>query len=261
MTRPTTMLATALFAAVLIPWSGHAASRSHRSSLHTPRITPHVATDSEEIALGAALADQLKQQRGLLPQNEETRRIEAYLQTIADSLGKHAKRKLPWRIHYDPHAGLKSGFALPGGHIVIWGGILAYMSTEDEAAAIIAHEIMHIDDGQVSERIAQKVARQHVSVADPSQWTWNEFGASYGAVKENLCDYDGAKLLVKAGYSPYAYKTLLESFVVLAKVHFPASPPPKAITDRITQIESEIREFHWEALTKTTPIALPGTAG
>jgi predicted Zn-dependent protease len=255
------MLAAALFAAVLMPWSGHAASPTRRASPHAPHLRSYVAPDSEEIALGAALAEQLKQQRGITPQTEQSRRIEAYLQSIADSLGKHAKRKLPWHIHYDPHAGLKSGFALPGGHIVIWGGILAFMSHEDEAAAIIAHEIMHIDDGQVSERIAQKVARQHVSVTDPSQWTWNEFGASYGAVKENLCDYDGAKLLVKAGYSPYAYKTLLESFVVLGKVHAPASPPPKAITDRITQIEHEIRELHWEALTKTRPLLLPGTDG
>ncbi len=261
------MRSSRIFAAVLcaatvmlIPSSGHA-TPANRSSLNAPRPTSHVSPDSEEIALGAALAEQLKQQRGITPQTEQSRRIEAYLQSIADSLGKHATRKLPWRIHYDPHAGLKSGFALPGGHIVIWGGILAFMSHEDEAAAIIAHEIMHIDDGQVSERIAQKVARQHVSVTDPSQWTWNEFGASYGTVKENLCDYDGAKLLVKAGYSPYAYKTLLESFVVLAKVHAPAAAPPKAIVDRITQIESEIREFHWEALTKTRPITLPGTDG
>jgi len=222
---------------------------------------PSTNRDSQEIALGAALAEQFDQQRGLLPKNDETRKIEAYLQTIADSLGRHARRKLPWTIHYDPHAGLKSGFALPGGHIVIWGGILSYMSTEDEAAAVIAHEIIHIDDGQVSERIAQKIAQQHRDITDPSQWTWNEFGQSYGAVKENLCDYDGAKLTVQAGYSPWAYKTILESFVALGKVHAPSAPAPKAITDRITQIENEIGEFHWEARTRTRPLLLPGTGG
>jgi predicted Zn-dependent protease len=135
------------------------------------------------------------------------------------------------------------------------------MSTEDELASVIAHEIMHIDDGQVSGRIADGIAQQHRSVKDASQWTWDEFGASYGAVKENLCDYDGAKLMVQAGYSPYAYKTLLESFVALGKVHAPAAAPPKAIVDRITQIEREIQEFHWESLTGTRPIALPGTNG
>lgn len=215
------------------------------------------ATDAEEIALGVALAAQLDIDRGVQP-TPESRLIEAYLQGIADSLGRHARRKLPWHIHYDPHPGIKSGFALPGGQIVIWGGILSYMTTEDEAAAIISHEIEHIDLGQVTRRIDSLVRAQHRDVKVSTQWTWDEFGASYGATLENLCDYEGAKLSVKAGYSPYGYKTLLESFVALGKVHAPSAPAPKAITDRITQIEREIASEHWETLTKTRRLRLPG---
>lgn len=59
---------------------------------------------------------------------------------------------------------------------------------------------------------------------------------------------------MKANYSLYAYKTLLESFVALGKVHAPDAPPPKAITDRILQIATE----HWETRTKTRPLRLPG---
>jgi predicted Zn-dependent protease len=217
----------------------------------------HVATDAQEIALGAALAARFAEERGLVPQNEQNRRIEAYLQSVADSLGRHTRRRLPWTIHYDPHPGIHSGFALPGGHIVIWGGILSYMTTEDELAAIVAHEIEHIDDDQVSGRIDSLVHTQHRDVTDPSQWRWGEFGASYGSVKENLCDYDGAKLAVQAGYSPHAYETLLQSFVALGAVHAPGTPAPKAITDRIAQIRAEIAEYHWEALTKTRPLRLP----
>jgi predicted Zn-dependent protease len=192
---------------------------------HTP-FRPRVVTDSQEISLGAALAAQFDIDRGIQP-TPETSRIEAYLQRITDSLGRHARRRLPWKIHFDPHPGIKSGFALPGGHIVIWGGILAYMSTEDEAAALIAHEIEHIDDGQVTRRIDSLVRTAHRNVDDPKQWTWDEFGASYGSTLENLCDYKGAKLAVAAGYSPYGYKTLLESFVALGRVHAPIAPPPK----------------------------------
>ena len=217
----------------------------------------HAATDAQEIALGAALARRFDVERGLVPQNEQNRGIEAYLQSIADSLGRHARRRLPWTIHYDPHPGIHSGFALPGGHIVIWGGILSYMTTEDEAAAIIAHEIAHIDDDQVSGRIDSLTRTKHRDVTDASQWTWDEFGESYGAVKENLCDYDGAKLSVQAGYSPAAFGTLLQAFVALGSVHSPGAPPPKAITVRIDQIRAEIAEMHWEALTRTRPLKLP----
>lgn len=217
----------------------------------------HVATDSQEIALGAALARQFDSQRGLVPRDTQDLRIEAYLQSIADSLGKHTRRHLPWTIHYDPHPGIHSGFALPGGHIVIWGGILAYMTKEDEAAAVIAHEIEHIDDDQVSGRIDSLVRTKHRDVNDASQWRWGEFGASYGPVKENLCDYLGAKLAVLAGYSPTGFDTVLQAFVALNTVHAPGTPAPKAITVRIDQIRAEIKEMHWEALTKTRPLKLP----
>jgi predicted Zn-dependent protease len=214
------------------------------------------ASDSDEIALGAALLKQFDADRGVEP-TPQSRRIEAYLQQVADSLGAHTKRKLPWHIHYDSHPGIKSGFALPGGHIVIWGGALAYMSTEDELAAIIAHEIEHTDDGQVNRRIDSLVTSKHRDVKSPQQWSWREFGATYGVTLEKLCDFDGAKLAVSTGYSPLGYKMLLQSFTALALVHAPSAPPPQAIVDRIDQIEHEITSEHWESLTTTRPLRLP----
>jgi len=214
------------------------------------------ASDSDEIALGAALAAKFDSDRGVAA-TLQSQRIEAYLQRVADSLGKHTKRKLPWKVHYDPHPGIKSGFALPGGHIVIWGGVLSYMSTEDELAAIIAHEIEHTDDGQVNRRIDSLVTTKHRDVRNHSKLTWQEFGATYGVVLEKRCDFEGAKLAVASGYSPLGYKMLLSSYVALAKVHDPSAPPPQAIVDRVTQIEQEIASEHWESLTTTHPLRLP----
>lgn len=213
-------------------------------------------SDSEEIALGAALVAQFDLDRGVSP-SPQSRRIERYLQSIADSLRRHTNRKLPWRIHYDPHPAIKSGFALPGGHIVIWGGVLAYMSSEDEAAAIIAHEIEHTDLGQVARRLDSLRIAGKRDLRTSSQWKWDEFGATYGPAPEALCDYEGAKLAVKAGYSPLGFKTLLQSYVALASVHAPNAPPPRLIVDRVAQIDSEIVSEHWASLTKTRPLRLP----
>lgn len=225
--------------------------------IHPTHLRAQGVTDSAEIQLGAMLARQFDRERGLENPTEQGRRMEAYLQSIADSLAPHTRRKLPWRIHYDPHPGFRSGFALPGGQIVIGGGILALMSTEDEAAAVIAHEIIHIDEGQVSGRIAELMSKEHRSLTDSTQWQWGEFGRSYGPAKENWCDYDGAKLAVQAHYSPYAFEMMLQSFVAMGKVWSPKSPAPKAITDRIAQIRREIATEHWEKLTKARPISLP----
>jgi predicted Zn-dependent protease len=217
----------------------------------------HVATDAQEIALGAALAATFDADRGLVPTNPQNTRIQAYLQSVADSLGAHTRRRLPWTIHYDPHPGIHSGFALPGGHIVIWGGVLSYMTTEDELAAILAHEIAHIDDDQVSARIDSLVKATGRDVGSPAQWQWDEFGASYGSIREKRCDYDGAALMVRAGYSPVGVSMLLQSFVALAGVHAPTAPPPRAIVERIEQIHAEIVDRHWQALTRTRPLHVP----
>jgi len=235
-------------------------AQAHAGARPVDAASALTATDSQEIALGAALARQFDSTRGIRP-TPESDRIQAYLQSIADSLGRHTKRRLPWTIHFDPHPGIKSGFALPGGHIVIWGGILSYMGTEDEAAAVIAHEIEHIDNGQVSRRIDSLVTTKHRDVTNASQWRWDEFGASYGRVLEYRCDSLGAEIAVKAGYSPYAYKTMMEAFIALGKVHAPNAAPAKELTDRIDQIQRQIAEEHWEALTTTRPLRLPGSGG
>jgi peptidase M48-like protein len=231
------------------------AGAAPRSTTQAASRSPAVA-DSDAIALGDALLERFDADRGVVA-TPQSRAVEVYLQSVADSLGKHARRRLPWRVHYDPSPALKSGFALPGGRIVIWGGILSYMTTEDELAAILAHEIEHTDDGQVDRRIDSLITTQHRNIRVASQWTWDEFGASYGDTLENLCDFDGAKLGVQAGYSPLGFKMLLGSFVALAKVHDPSKAPPRAIVDRIAQIEREMKSQHWERLTTTRRLRLP----
>ncbi len=221
--------------------------------LAAPLSAQHVATDQQEIALGAALVNSFNQTRGVVPQSPEDLRIQSYLQGVADSLAKHTRKKLPWTIHYDPHPAIKSGFALPGGHIVIWGGAIAYMSYEDELAAIIAHEMEHQDDDQVPNRIDSLVHANNLDVSDASKWNWRWFGASQGVAREALCDYKGAKLMVEAGYSPRGYDLLLSSYVVLSDVHTP-EVDQKVIKDRVTQIRAEITEMHWESLTKVRPL-------
>ena len=108
-------------------------------------------------------------------------------------------------------------------------------------------------------RIVSLAAEKHRSPQRPEEWKWDEFGESFGAVKENLCDYEGAKLAVQAGWSPTGFRTLLQSFVALARVQAPDKPAPQAIVVRIDQIEKEIRSEHWETLTRTRPLALPGS--
>lgn len=222
-----------------------------------PKPRPTGPIDAGEIKLGGALAARYDRQSGL-GSTTQSRQIEAYLQGVADRLAVHASsRKGPYRIHYDPYPAFKSAFALPGGHIIFGGGILALMNTEDELAAVIAHEITHVDAGQVSERVAHIAKEQGVSPADFRRWKVEDFGRSYTKEQELACDRDGAGLAVKAGYSPFGLLHLLQTFKLLARPRPDAPPDRLTLAERITQIEDEIRAEGWEGLTKERPLALP----
>ena len=213
-------------------------------------------TDRNEIRLGAALAAQYDRERGIKP-TVQSKQIESYLQSVADRLSAHTSRKLPYRIHYDPHPAFKSGFALPGGHIIFGGGILALMNTEDELAAVIAHEITHIDEGQVNERVARIAKERNIPPKDLPSWKVEDFGPGYTKQQELACDSGGAKLAVKAGYSPFGLLHLLQTFQLLASPPTNASPNRATLAARINQIQDEIRTEGWEKATKEKPLVLP----
>src|SRR5262245_47003979 len=61
------------------------------NATHANRVAPIVASDSDEIALGAALAAQFDSDRGVAP-TAQSRRIEAYLQRVTDSLARFTRR-------------------------------------------------------------------------------------------------------------------------------------------------------------------------
>ncbi len=131
------------------------------------------------------------------------------------------------------------------------------MKTEDELAAVIAHEIIHVDERQVDERVTQIAKERNISPADLSLWKVEDFGPSYTKQQELACDSGGARLAVKAGYSPFGLLHLLQTFQLLAGPQTVESPQRATLADRINQIQDEIRTNGWEGLTKERPLALP----
>jgi len=234
-------------------------ARSARKQKLVGRAIPTATrgfTDRDQIRLGAALAAQYDRERGIGP-TVQSKQIETYLQAVADKLAARAKRKLPYRIHYDPYPAFKSAFALPGGHIIFGGGILALMKTEDELAAVIAHEIIHIDERQVDERVERIAKERNISPTNLSLWKVEDFGPGYTKQQELACDSGGASLAVKAGYSPFGLLHLLQTFQLLAGPQTGGSPNRATLAERISQIQDEIRTNGWEGLTKEKPLELP----
>ena len=199
--------------------------------------TPTSLSDPDEIRIGGLLAAKFAKAEGLEP-TPQTKKIDEYLQKVADTLAAHAKRKLPYHIHFDSDPGFKSAFALPGGEIFIGAGVIAMMDTEDQLAIVLGHEMEHVDLNQCRDRLIEELTKQHLTLASADQMKFEPFLPGYGHDREFGADRFGVKLAAEAGYSPQGAVRLLNMYVLLGQqmIHTP-SEAEKNLKDRIAQVQ------------------------
>ncbi len=220
-------------------------------------------SDADEIALGNTLAANYIS--GLSPkQSEADKQIESYLQTIGSRTATHARRHLPWRFHYLPDEHFVNAFALPGGHVFVGAGLMKLMHSEDALAAVLGHEVEHIDLRHCADRYQTEA---HLRGLDPTgllSLPVTLFMAGYSKDQELEADRDGTTLAVEAGYSPQGVLQLFTEFekmedtpaatrtnpvdeaahLSLATLSgYLRSHPPAA--ERMQQIEALIAANHW----------------
>lgn len=159
----------------------------------------HEISDSEEYYLGRAVAARILDTYTLYRNPAVTEYVNEVGQTVA--------RKSPRPNTYKGYhfAVLDSeeinAFACPGGTIFITRGLLATCASEDELAAVLAHEVTHVVD------------KDGINSISKARWTevWTSMGAEaarqYGGVAGNLVNlFEGSvddifKSLVVNGYS------------------------------------------------------------
>lgn len=126
-----------------------------------------------------------------------------------------------------------NAFATPGGHILITKGMLRCCETEDDLAAVLAHEIAHVSHGHGVKAIQSsrwtgvgvllaKEAASRYSQAEMSQLITAFDGAvedvmtslvsgGYSRACETEADASAVRILTKAGYNPRGLHRVLEA--------------------------------------------------
>lgn len=84
-----------------------------------------------------------------------------------------------------------NAFCLPGGKIVVLTGLLDLVKSDDQLAAVIAHEVAHALAHHASERIARERTVGHGLLS-----------LSYNRQQETEADHIGLFLMTFAGYDP-----------------------------------------------------------
>jgi predicted Zn-dependent protease len=226
--------------------------------------------DADEIKIGNEIAEAHKRPD---PTDLETRQIEAYIKIVGDRVAAHAARKLPYKFHYIPENYFVNAFAIPGGHVYIGKGLLALMENEDELAAVIGHEIEHIDHYHCAERLQVQAALRKVPLGQLIALPLEIFELGYSKDQELEADREGTRLAVAAGYSADGAIQLFEAFQKMEERMRPGSKartPQEEIAgaavqvltgyfrshpasaDRIAQIESLKKQENWPSIQART---------
>jgi predicted Zn-dependent protease len=171
-------------------------------------------SEDSEIAIGRANHSKIIEQYG----RYEDDALQKYVQSVGDRLAQVSHRD---NLHYRftvLDSPVINAFALPGGYIYITRGLMAYLNSEAELAAVLGHEIGHVTARHgVRQQSAAQAANLGYTLgsilfpelrAAPSQNLFNILGGAllsgYGREHELESDGLGAEYLARAGYEPEA---------------------------------------------------------
>jgi beta-barrel assembly-enhancing protease len=138
-------------------------------------------------------------------------------------LAPYSSRGYPYRFHV---VGLRevNAFALPGGHVYVTRGLLSFVRGDDELAAVLGHEMAHVDLGHCVDRYRFGEAMRKAGAASAGAGELIDairagISASYSQQQEFDADARGVYFAQRAGYNPRA---ALDVFARLGEARGPA---------------------------------------
>jgi predicted Zn-dependent protease len=218
-------------------WLAEAQRETSRVPMTVTRLS-----DAEEIGIGDRLAADhgLRNLHQHYTYSANDLAMEQNVRRVGNELARRSRRKLTYTFYYLPDSSVFNAYALPGGHIVMGKGLAGHVETEDMLAAVIGHEIEHVDRYHCGERY-QIAARVGQLAALPVTL----FQAGYSKEQELEADREGTLLAVRAGYSAQAAVRMFEMLERLGEEpHRRAGDPVSEMSSAALQSVSEYFRSH-----------------
>jgi len=175
---------------------------------------------ADEAKLGAQVAKEIESQYRVVTNPVEVERITRIGETLARLV---ERQDLEYHFKILSVAAVNS-FAIPGGWVYVTEGMMRFVRSDDELAAVLSHELTHINHRHYYIQAARSrgmtpflVLAAALSVLARSPAPLMGVGAgttgamsSYQRDLEKDADLNGISYLTKTSYSPVAMLTLME---------------------------------------------------
>ncbi len=185
-----------------------------------------VFSESQEISFGKNADPDIKWQFGGVYNDDQ---LESYVDNIGQRVAKASDRpKLPYYFTI-VDSSVVNAFALPGGYIYITRGLLVRMDNEAQLAAVLGHEIGHVNARHSMKRLqsilgfnlgmlfldqvaggSENYQKWRGMLKTGSQVAFATVSLGYGRKDEFQADELGTKYASKAGFDPNGMVQLLE---------------------------------------------------
>jgi predicted Zn-dependent protease len=178
--------------------------------------------ESEEVALGAKSYQEVLSKSKL----SQDQKIVEMVRRVGGNVARVTSRDYPiaknyqWKFNVIDDEKTPNAFALPGGKIAVYTGILKYTQNEAGMATAMSHEVAHALARHGGERMSQVLLAQvgqaalNVAIKNQTPEAVKAMNIGYGAatsvgvllpysrLQESEADRIGLILMAKAGYDP-----------------------------------------------------------
>ena len=180
----------------------------------------------KERALGRQLAQEVERQAKII----DDPLIAEYINRLGQNLARNSDAKGPFtfKVIESPEV---NAFALPGGYVFVYSGLIRIADEEDELAAAMAHEIAHVAARHMTRQATKtQLANMATIPAGIFLGGWTGYAARQGAglaipmsflsfarKDESEADYLGVQYLYAAGYDPTGAISIFEKMEALER--------------------------------------------
>jgi predicted Zn-dependent protease len=224
-----------------------------------------IFSEAEMVQQGENLYRQIQQEEEISTDSRNTQYVQCVADHVIAALDERQRVNYFWEITVF-ESEQANAFALPGGKIGVYSGLLSVAQNQHQLAAVMAHEVGHVLANHSNERASQSTIRNIGVAAAQTLGISNstlkalDLGTQFGLflpfsrIQESEADSLGVFLMANAGFDPMESITLWQNMNAISGSRSPellsTHPSPRSRMAELRSLMSSALQLQQTATSK-----------